>query len=435
MVVRSQQFIVLFSLVFGSTSFTTAQLSSHFACTSGNCATTPDHAVASVATYDDGSSWQWAATNHGAYQNGQVSATYNRYCVRCHGVDGRGVWDIPNVPDFSDPAWQSSRTDEQLARLTFEGRGAVMPAFRGTLTWNESWTLARYIRELAFRKPSRSHGDPTFQVPVQPQPMYVPQQTYVPAGTKFPTSHPTYTAPNLFTPAIGQPTMDVPHAVDTPTISSPALINEMPDSDFETPSDNDEPQTDDSAEADDSAGTDPAHGRDSEFSPPTEATQPPTEAMPPKTEMTDEPFAGVTDEQLDEYFDETHSGRSTEIPNQPIEELPAPVDIDESPKLPNLPNPSYDLQSPTLDLQPPASLQPPVSNLQSPVSNLQPPQESIQLQSYPIAGRYPAPPIRPRTVQAKPKGVAPAPYVPEYPNATPPGVFPPVKVNVTPMHR
>jgi len=77
-----------------------------------------------------------------------VTSLYNRYCIRCHGVDGRGIWDIPDVPDFTNTRWQASRSDAQLARLTLEGRGAVMPAFRGTLTLEEAWAMARYIRTL-----------------------------------------------------------------------------------------------------------------------------------------------------------------------------------------------------------------------------------------------------------------------------------------------
>jgi len=75
-----------------------------------------------------------------------IASYYNRYCIRCHGVDGRGVWDIPDVPDFTNDRWQGSRTDGQLARLILEGRGAVMPPFRGTLTLEESWAMARYLR-------------------------------------------------------------------------------------------------------------------------------------------------------------------------------------------------------------------------------------------------------------------------------------------------
>ena len=75
-----------------------------------------------------------------------VIGLYNRYCIRCHGVDGRGVWDIPCVPDFTNARWQASRSDGQLVRAVLEGRGAVMPPFRGTLTLEEGWGMARYLR-------------------------------------------------------------------------------------------------------------------------------------------------------------------------------------------------------------------------------------------------------------------------------------------------
>jgi hypothetical protein len=75
-----------------------------------------------------------------------VMSLYNRYCIRCHGVDGRGVWDIPDVPDFTNARWQATRSDSQLARSILEGRGAVMPLFRGSLSLEESWGMARYLR-------------------------------------------------------------------------------------------------------------------------------------------------------------------------------------------------------------------------------------------------------------------------------------------------
>jgi len=75
-----------------------------------------------------------------------IMARYNRYCIRCHGVDGRGVWDIPDVPDFTDPRWQRSRPDPQIVNILMEGRGAVMPTFRGTLSLDEAWAMAHYLR-------------------------------------------------------------------------------------------------------------------------------------------------------------------------------------------------------------------------------------------------------------------------------------------------
>jgi mono/diheme cytochrome c family protein len=92
-------------------------------------------------------SWYWVRSPE--QESRHVAGLFNRYCVRCHGCDGRGVWDIPDVPDFTNACWQSSRSDAQLTRLTLEGRGAVMPAFRGTLTLEEAAALARYLRRFA----------------------------------------------------------------------------------------------------------------------------------------------------------------------------------------------------------------------------------------------------------------------------------------------
>jgi hypothetical protein len=75
-----------------------------------------------------------------------IIGLYNRYCIRCHGVDGRGIWDIPDVPDFTNPRWQACRSNGQLVRATLEGRGACMPPFRGTITLEEAWGMARYLR-------------------------------------------------------------------------------------------------------------------------------------------------------------------------------------------------------------------------------------------------------------------------------------------------
>jgi hypothetical protein len=77
-----------------------------------------------------------------------ASGLYARYCIRCHGVDGRGTWDIPGVPDFTNPRWQASRSDAQRARIILEGRGAVMPPFRGALSLEEAWAIGRYLHTL-----------------------------------------------------------------------------------------------------------------------------------------------------------------------------------------------------------------------------------------------------------------------------------------------
>lgn len=91
-----------------------------------------------------GGSWFWMDSPD--QRKVITTALYNRYCIRCHGVDGRGVWDMPGVPDFTNLRWQATRSDDQIARIIIEGRGAVMPPFRGTLTLEEAWSLAHYLR-------------------------------------------------------------------------------------------------------------------------------------------------------------------------------------------------------------------------------------------------------------------------------------------------
>jgi hypothetical protein len=91
-----------------------------------------------------GGSWFWMRSPE--QEKVVVAGLYNRYCIRCHGVDGRGVWDIPGVPNFTNTHWQASRSDDQIARIIVEGRGAVMPPFRGTLTLEEAYAMARYLR-------------------------------------------------------------------------------------------------------------------------------------------------------------------------------------------------------------------------------------------------------------------------------------------------
>jgi hypothetical protein len=93
---------------------------------------------------EPGGTWYWVRSPD--EERRVIIGLYNRYCIRCHGVDGRGVWDIPAVPDFTNPRWQASRSDGQLVRMVLEGRGAVMPPFRGTLTLEEGWGMARYLR-------------------------------------------------------------------------------------------------------------------------------------------------------------------------------------------------------------------------------------------------------------------------------------------------
>jgi hypothetical protein len=96
-----------------------------------------------IIDMDSGGTWYWMRSPE--QERRVVMTLFNRYCIRCHGVDGRGVWDIPDVPDFTNTIWQATRPDPYRCRVILEGRGAVMPAFRGTLTLEEACAMARYL--------------------------------------------------------------------------------------------------------------------------------------------------------------------------------------------------------------------------------------------------------------------------------------------------
>ncbi|HEV3166871.1 MAG TPA: cytochrome c [Isosphaeraceae bacterium] len=119
-----------------------------------------------------------------------VMNLYNRYCIRCHGVDGRGVWDIPDVPDFTNTVWQATRPEAYRSRVILEGRGAVMPSFRGTLTLEEACAMARYLETFVpggeVSRPGLGHENPPMDA--QPAPAPAAPATTAPAtATPLPT--------------------------------------------------------------------------------------------------------------------------------------------------------------------------------------------------------------------------------------------------------
>ena len=107
-----------------------------------------------------GGSWYWLRSPE--EEKRVVMGLFNRYCIRCHGIDGRGVWDIPDVPNFTNARWQACRTDGQLARAIIEGRGSVMPPWRGVLSLEEAWAMARYVRTFV---PGSEASRPDFSTP------------------------------------------------------------------------------------------------------------------------------------------------------------------------------------------------------------------------------------------------------------------------------
>lgn len=165
-------------------------------------------APADLSNPEFGGTWYWVRSPE--QERRMVMNLFNRYCIRCHGVDGRGVWDIPDVPDFTNTVWQASRPEQYRARVILEGRGAVMPSFRGVITLEEAHALARYLHSFVpgreVSRPGLGHEGssstpPTRSaVPSASTPTSTPPATTTPSPTPVPAPSPAPPSPNTPSP-------------------------------------------------------------------------------------------------------------------------------------------------------------------------------------------------------------------------------------------
>ena len=102
-----------------------------------------------------------------AHVNQQADAgrgIFQRFCKSCHGTDGRGTTlrdQTPSIPDFTSQVWQQRRSPPVLMTAILEGKGTVMPAFRGKLNEDQIRDLVAYLRAFAPQSASASVGPET----------------------------------------------------------------------------------------------------------------------------------------------------------------------------------------------------------------------------------------------------------------------------------
>ncbi len=125
-------------------------------------ATDPPPDLSTIATDPSANTGAGPKPSASAVPHGGVAfTTWVKSCVPCHGRIGRG--DGPEaaglaMPDFSSPAFQSTRTDETLIHAVVAGTPRGMPAF----------TLApEVVRELVLLA-RQMGGVNTPQAPIEP---------------------------------------------------------------------------------------------------------------------------------------------------------------------------------------------------------------------------------------------------------------------------
>lgn len=86
-------------------------------------------------------------------QDGQGKMLYLEHCKSCHGVLGAPpkllVKRYEKIPNLTDPAFFSARSDDSLVTVLQKGTGGHMKSFAGKLSTDGMRAVAMYIRTLA----------------------------------------------------------------------------------------------------------------------------------------------------------------------------------------------------------------------------------------------------------------------------------------------
>jgi mono/diheme cytochrome c family protein len=97
----------------------------------------------------------------------QGRGTFARYCVGCHGPDGKATVDvIADATDLTAPkTWKDGTTDGEIFRSIRDGQNDSMPAFKTQLRQDEDmWNLVNFIHSLwpeSTRPPLQESNEPT----------------------------------------------------------------------------------------------------------------------------------------------------------------------------------------------------------------------------------------------------------------------------------
>jgi mono/diheme cytochrome c family protein len=82
-----------------------------------------------------------------------ASQLYRKYCVSCHGSDGRAKTSkgkFSHARDFTDAQWQEEVSDARIFNSIMNGRNVRgnMPAFSNKINEKEADSLVDFVRRL-----------------------------------------------------------------------------------------------------------------------------------------------------------------------------------------------------------------------------------------------------------------------------------------------
>jgi ubiquinol-cytochrome c reductase cytochrome b subunit len=97
-----------------------------------------------------------------AAQRQVATSLYRKYCLECHGNNGKGLErrpSMPTIPDFNSRPWQDGVSDPQLKVSILDGKGTLMPAFADRVTDDQAKALVAYVRAFGPRRPKPPEGE------------------------------------------------------------------------------------------------------------------------------------------------------------------------------------------------------------------------------------------------------------------------------------
>jgi mono/diheme cytochrome c family protein len=154
---------------------------------------------------------------------------YRAICIACHDGDGRGTIvrkAMPAIPDFTDPRWQSSRTDAELQHTMLEGKGQLM------LPMKDKFALARTdVKEMVAFVRGFEPGRPAVATVPQPQPASSEPAPAGPPGAAPPEAAPSPSSSSALAMALAAPAPELPAGLLPPSASAtiaPALLPPAP---------------------------------------------------------------------------------------------------------------------------------------------------------------------------------------------------------------
>jgi mono/diheme cytochrome c family protein/uncharacterized membrane protein len=110
-------------------------------------------------------------------------ALFRQRCVKCHGADGTGSAvrrRQPEIPNFTDLAWQMQRSDARLLASILNGKGKDIPPWRGKISAEQARGLVADVRAFA-PTTGTPEGDPPADYNGRPHDLNEEQEGPAPA--------------------------------------------------------------------------------------------------------------------------------------------------------------------------------------------------------------------------------------------------------------